>query len=127
MDHRYLRIDQEVEREELQVTHPTDLVKRRHHVLRVTTHVRSITTISSLMACTLSRVLKKSFAKTLACHAELLLYATLEPYGMSIDAFSFSSFFRKAGIFIRSSGDWRYSPMACAADVVGAAMAKAAK
>jgi hypothetical protein len=39
-----------------------------------------------------------------------------------MEAFSFSSFFRNADIFRRSSGDWRYSPMACAADTCGAAM-----
>jgi hypothetical protein len=37
VDHRYLRIDQEAESDELEVTHPTDLVKGRHHVLRITT------------------------------------------------------------------------------------------
>jgi hypothetical protein len=78
VDHRYLQIDQEAERDELDVTHPTDLVKRRHYVLRITTcainHDHFIP--YSLHVVTGAEKL----AKTLACHAELLLYATLEPY-----------------------------------------------
>ena len=82
--------------------------------------MRSMVTISSLIACTLSRVLKSLRRPSLvtpSCSFTPLLSR------ISIEAFSFSSFFRKAGIFMRSSGDWRYSPMACAADIVGAAMA----
>ena len=34
----------------------------------------------------------------------------------SMEAFSFSRFLRKAATLTRSSGDWRYSPIACAAE-----------
>src|SRR5712671_4223423 len=82
--------------------------------------MRSTVTISSLIACTFSRVVKscrRLSLVTASCSFTPLLRR------MSMEAFSFSSFLRKAGIFMRSSGDCRYSPMACAADIVGAAIA----
>jgi hypothetical protein len=65
----------------------------------------------------------EKLAKALTGHGELFLHASLEA---NVDGcFLFLELLRNAGIFMRSSGDWRYSPTACAADIVGAAMAGA--
>lgn len=76
-------------------------------------HSFSIVIISSFMAWTLSRVLRYFFSPALVvCSCSLTPILSRA----SIDAFSFSSFFRKADTLTRSSGDWRYSPIACAAE-----------
>jgi hypothetical protein len=60
------------------MTHPTDLVKRRHHVLRVATYAVNgdhfIPDDLNIVAGA------KELAKALARHAELLLHAALEAY-----------------------------------------------
>ena len=79
----------------------------------------SIASISSLTTCTLSLV-PKSFLKPslVACNCSRTPFLRRA----SIEAFSFSSFLRKVDILTRSSGDWRYSPTACAADMGAAAI-----
>lgn len=60
------------------MTHPTDLVKRRYYALWVT--ARAVNYDHFIPYCLHIVTGAEKLAKTVARHAELFLYATLEPY-----------------------------------------------